>query len=368
MAPRGPLQIGTEEGHKLFVGGLSAQTTTEALRAHFLRYGRLVDAVVMQRNGRPRGFGFVTYDSSTAAAAAVSEPQWLDGRYVDVKWAVPGQPMTPPSGGRVAGSSAGSANKLFVGGLPQDATCEDLKVAFGGYGAVADAVVMVDRRTNRSRGFGFVRFGGGQTEGAAAAEAALNDFPSHRLGGKWVEVKRATPAAVLQEMGGCADMSGPAAMAMIEQQSGMYFDDGRDYLSYWEAQQASMGFNVYNDPNSPANSRGHARGRRGRRRRNWSGNDGDDDECNSDELLGLASGVLDAFRGDSEVDPENNPALANAQKVELPPGLMGDCPGSPMKVACRGRNFENFLRDDRFEGFTREDFLSTEVRPWLSAF
>lgn len=357
MAPRGPLQVATEEGHKLFVGGLSAQTTTEALRAHFLRYGRLVDAVVMQRNGRPRGFGFVTYDTSTAAAAAVSEPQWLDGRYVDVKWAVPGQPMTPPSGGRVPGSSAGSANKLFVGGLPQDATCEDLKAAFGGYGAVADAVVMVDRRTNRSRGFGFVRFGGGQAEGAAAAEAALNDFPSHRLGGKWVEVKRATPAAVLQEMGAGADLCSPAAMAMIEQHSGMYFDDGRDYLAYWEAQRA-MGFNVYSDL-----------GRRGRRRRNWSGSgDVDDDECNSDELLGLAAGVLDAFRGDSEVDPENNPALANAQKVELPPGLMGECPGSPMKVACHSANFENFLHKDRFEGFTREDFLSTEVRPWLSAF
>eukprot|EP00425_Heterocapsa_triquetra_P000591 CAMPEP_0195055906 /NCGR_PEP_ID=MMETSP0448-20130528/4483_1 /TAXON_ID=66468 /ORGANISM="Heterocapsa triquestra, Strain CCMP 448" /LENGTH=388 /DNA_ID=CAMNT_0040085655 /DNA_START=41 /DNA_END=1207 /DNA_ORIENTATION=- len=387
MAPRGPLAASSEEGNKLFVGGLSAQTTTEALRAHFLRYGLLIDAVVMQRNGRPRGFGFVTYDTPTAATAAVSEPQWLDGRYVDVKWAVPGEPLTPPSGVRSpAERGGGSANKLFVGGLPQDATSEDLKMTFGTYGNVADAVVMVDRRTSRSRGFGFVRFGGGQAAGAAAADAALNDFPSHRLGGKWVEVKRATPAAVLQELSTCGqagmtDLCSPSMMAMLEQQAGMYFDgfEYERYLSCWEGQRVqNMGnFGVYNDLMSPSAAWGHVCGRRGRRRRQWSGSmdAGDDDDCNSEELLAFAAGACDAFRGDSEIDPENNPAIANAaQKIALPPGLLSSgVDSSPMKVAWRDENFENFLRKDRFDGFTREDlrsredFLSTEVRPWLSA-
>jgi len=85
-----------------------------------------------------------------------------------------------------------------VGGLPQDVDTKTLKAYFSAYGFVADAVVMVDRQTNRSRGFGFVRFANG-AQGSVASEAVLMDFSSHRLAGKWVEVKRATPAATLQE-------------------------------------------------------------------------------------------------------------------------------------------------------------------------
>eukprot|EP00419_Tripos_fusus_P002488 CAMPEP_0172673920 /NCGR_PEP_ID=MMETSP1074-20121228/12447_1 /TAXON_ID=2916 /ORGANISM="Ceratium fusus, Strain PA161109" /LENGTH=332 /DNA_ID=CAMNT_0013491289 /DNA_START=68 /DNA_END=1066 /DNA_ORIENTATION=+ len=172
---------------KLFVGGISAQTTTEVLHAHFSQYGRLVDTVVMVKNGRPRGFGFVTYDAPGPALTALAEPQWIDGRLVDVKLAVPGED-----------AQERSPNKIFVGGLPQDVDTKTLKAYFSAYGFVADAVVMVDRQTNRSRGFGFVRFANG-AQGSVASEAVLMDFPSHRLAGKWVEVKRATPAAALQE-------------------------------------------------------------------------------------------------------------------------------------------------------------------------
>ena len=46
--------------------------------------------------------------------------------------------------------------RLFVGGLSHDCTEADLRTAFGAYGPVADAVVMVDRETRAPRGFGFV--------------------------------------------------------------------------------------------------------------------------------------------------------------------------------------------------------------------
>jgi len=173
---------------KLFIGGLSAQTTTETLRGHFSKYGRIIDAVVMAKQGKPRGFGFVTYEAPAAAAAALAEPQWLGDRCVDVKRAVPGeQPAVEHA-----------SNKVFIGGLPQEATTEDLRVCFACYGPLADAVVMVDRRTKRSRGFGFIRFFNG-VQGAQATEAVLRDAAAHRLGGKWIEVKRAAPATQLQE-------------------------------------------------------------------------------------------------------------------------------------------------------------------------
>merc|ERR1719468_1236305 len=141
----------------------------------------------MNKQGKPRGFGFVTFESPAAADAALAEPQWLGDRYVDVKRVVPGEQPEERS-----------PNKIFVGGLPQDASTEDLRACFAEYGPIADAVVMVDRRTKRSRGFGFVRFASG-VQGFRAAEAVLRDAANHRLGNKWIEVKRATSAASLQD-------------------------------------------------------------------------------------------------------------------------------------------------------------------------
>mmetsp|Transcript_17572 Transcript_17572/g.45425 ORF Transcript_17572/g.45425 Transcript_17572/m.45425 type:complete len:417 (+) Transcript_17572:87-1337(+) len=401
---------------KLFVGGLSAQTTTEALRIHFQQYGRLVDSVVMSKNGRTRGFGFVTFDAPAGAAAALSEPQWLDGRIVDVKRAVPGEhTQERPS------------NKIFVGGLPQDADTEDLRACFAGYGPVADAVVMVDRRTKRSRGFGFVRFSNG-AQGSAAADAVLMDAASHRLGGKWIEVKRATPAAVLRDVSPCSgDTSSTCTptstmtAAECEQQA-----QAEAYLAWEMAANKMSGFDCMWDmglaAEGAAGSQGAHRGRRGRRSRRRSCSDEFADfadfiaagGCDEDEaalysaaefwaahasggLTGCAAGGMDwahsaadlgaswagfdpsHFAGDgedrssprsalcrqssgSDDGGENAPGRANGADLSMPPpGLGLDL--SPMKVRCSSANLESGGN----VGFTREDFLSMEVRPWLSA-
>jgi RNA recognition motif-containing protein len=50
------------------------------------------------------------------------------------------------------------ARKLFVGGLPSNVTEDEFRSFFEQYGTVVDSVVMFDRDTRRSRGFGFVTF------------------------------------------------------------------------------------------------------------------------------------------------------------------------------------------------------------------
>mmetsp|Transcript_151200 Transcript_151200/g.483842 ORF Transcript_151200/g.483842 Transcript_151200/m.483842 type:complete len:510 (+) Transcript_151200:79-1608(+) len=76
---------------KLFIGGLTPNTTTKQLRDHFSQYGRILDCVAMrQPDGRPRGFGYVTLDSPAAADLCLAEPQVVDGRVLDMKRAVPG--------------------------------------------------------------------------------------------------------------------------------------------------------------------------------------------------------------------------------------------------------------------------------------
>ena len=73
---------------KLFVGGLSWNTTSDELRAAFARFGSVQDAtVIMDRTtGRSRGFGFVTFENVADAAEAVKQMNGadLDGRTLKV--------------------------------------------------------------------------------------------------------------------------------------------------------------------------------------------------------------------------------------------------------------------------------------------
>ncbi len=49
-------------------------------------------------------------------------------------------------------------NKLFVGSLPWSINSDSLKELFAQYGEITEAVVITDRNTGRSKGFGFVTF------------------------------------------------------------------------------------------------------------------------------------------------------------------------------------------------------------------
>ncbi|CAJ1364647.1 unnamed protein product [Effrenium voratum] len=108
--------------------------------------------------------------------------------------AMPAMPQTAPmamnpSGPSIAGlKGASDREKIFVGGLPHHCTLEMLTSYFSQYGPITDAVVMMDKNTGKPRGFGFVVF-----EHVSCAEAAIRDYGTHALDGKWVDVKRATP-------------------------------------------------------------------------------------------------------------------------------------------------------------------------------
>lgn len=70
------------------------------------------------------------------------------------------------------GSYTSMNNKLFVGNLSFTTTDKDLEQAFSAHGVVTEAVVMLDKFTGRSRGFGFVTMS--TPDEANAAAAGLN--------------------------------------------------------------------------------------------------------------------------------------------------------------------------------------------------
>ena len=79
-------------------------------------------------------------------------------------------------------------NKLYVGNLPYSVRDGDLEQAFGQFGAVTSAKVMMERETGRSKGFGFVEMGSD-----AEAQAAIQGMNGQPLGGRSVVVNEARP-------------------------------------------------------------------------------------------------------------------------------------------------------------------------------
>lgn len=62
--------------------------------------------------------------------------------------------------------------KLFIGGLPWSMSSQSLKDLFAQYGEIVDAVIISDRETGRSKGFGFITFA--KEEDAEKAKQEMN--------------------------------------------------------------------------------------------------------------------------------------------------------------------------------------------------
>ncbi|XP_055373215.1 heterogeneous nuclear ribonucleoprotein 27C-like isoform X2 [Condylostylus longicornis] len=175
---------GTEDDEKgkLFVGGLSWETTHDNLQRYFCRFGEVIDCVVMKNNesGRSRGFGFVTFaDPNIVDCVLRSGPHSLDGRTIDPKICNPRTLQKP--------KKTGGYPKVFLGGLPSNITETDLRLFFGRYGKVMEIVIMYDQEKKKSRGFGFLSF-----QDEVSVERITNEHFVN-LNGKQVEIKKAEP-------------------------------------------------------------------------------------------------------------------------------------------------------------------------------
>lgn len=79
-------------------------------------------------------------------------------------------------------------NKVYVGNLSYGVTDDQLADAFAQFGTVTSATVIMDKRTGRSKGFGFVEF-----EDAAAVQAAISGMDGQEIDGRPVKVAEARP-------------------------------------------------------------------------------------------------------------------------------------------------------------------------------
>lgn len=80
------------------------------------------------------------------------------------------------------------AKKLYVGGLPYSTSNDELKAYFGSAGEVSSATIIMDKMTNRSKGFGFVEF-----DNDGEAEQAITMFDGKEFEGRKLTVNEARP-------------------------------------------------------------------------------------------------------------------------------------------------------------------------------
>ncbi|KAM7495265.1 hypothetical protein LguiB_029874 [Lonicera macranthoides] len=95
---------------KIFVGGLASTVTENDFKSHFEQFGTITDVVVMYDHNtqRPRGFGFITYDSEDAVDKVLLNTfHELNGKMVEVKRAVPKELSPSPSRSPLGGYNYG---------------------------------------------------------------------------------------------------------------------------------------------------------------------------------------------------------------------------------------------------------------------
>jgi len=166
----------SSEDCKLFVGGLSKETTNATLSDYMSYFGELVEVEVKinSSTGESRGFAFVEFVDPLSCELAVGEPEHIvDGEAIKVRMSQKGK--------------ANEDSKIFVGNLETSTTTEVLREYFSYYGDLTEVEVKTHADSGRSRGFGFATF-----VDPVSVELVLAETEEHIIEGKAVKIDKAS--------------------------------------------------------------------------------------------------------------------------------------------------------------------------------
>jgi len=173
----------SQEDRKLFVGGLSWETT-DKLRDHFSQFGDIesINVKTDPTTGRSRGFAFIVFAKAESLDKAMAHGDHIiNGKKVDPK------------------KAKARHGKIFVGGLSTELSDDDIKNFFAQFGNIVEVQMPFDKQKNQRKGFCFITF-----ESEQVANELLKTS-QQTINGKEVEVKKATPRP---EMGGMRGIGG----------------------------------------------------------------------------------------------------------------------------------------------------------------
>lgn len=187
------------ESCKIFVGGLSPDSTEADLQKYFSQFGVVTNVVVKRdaMSGRARGFGFVSFASPEAVSKLQSVPQHIiNDKRVDPK---PAQPQVPGSnmyGDRTAYQNDNfranqppeQMSKIFVGGVDANMDEIDIKAHFEQLtgSTVSKIEWPYDKMRQQKKNFLFIQF-----DQADAVDRVLQGGNKQAIGAKVCDLKRA---------------------------------------------------------------------------------------------------------------------------------------------------------------------------------
>merc|ERR1712227_1172132 len=172
---------GDEDERKVFIGGLSMETTDNDMRTYFEKFGTIEKCILKidQMTGYSRGFGFIVFEDAASVEAVMAETSHeINNKKIGPRRAKP-RPKPDP------------ILKVFVGGLDPSVPEETIKSYFEQYGAVEEINLPMDRTTNERKNFCFVKF---ESEEIVNQVLANNNAEGKQtVGEKEVDIKKHTP-------------------------------------------------------------------------------------------------------------------------------------------------------------------------------
>jgi RNA recognition motif-containing protein len=166
---------------RLFIGGISYDTTEYDLQEYFSSFGPITSCTIVYNRctGISKGYGFLRVNGkSIAAEILASDKHLIKDRLVDVSEALDKEKSAPSHHLLTKGF-----RRLFVGGLSHKISTNHLLDYFSTFGRVLNAFKISDPITKIDKNFGYVEF-----ETVEAAQFALNTKP-HLLYGHKLNVQ-----------------------------------------------------------------------------------------------------------------------------------------------------------------------------------
>ncbi|XP_074468011.1 heterogeneous nuclear ribonucleoprotein A/B-like isoform X1 [Sebastes fasciatus] len=220
---------GEEDAGKMFVGGLSWDTSKKDLKDYFSKFGEVSDCTIkMDSNtGRSRGFGFVLFKEAASVEKVLEQKEHrLDGRPIDPKKAM--------------AMKKEPVKKIFVGGLNPEATEDAIREYFGAFGEIETIELPIDPKSKKRRGFIFITY-----KDEASVKKCL-EKKYHTIQGGRCELKIAQPKEVYQQQqygsgrggGGGGGYSGRGGRGRGGQGQGW----NQGYANYWNQGYGNQGY------------------------------------------------------------------------------------------------------------------------------
>jgi len=175
----------SEGMRKIFIGGISRETTEDQLTEHFSNYGDVIDRVIIKdpQTQNSRGFGFITYEKSEMVEQAFKDrPHTIDSKELDIKRAIPRE---------LPENAHFRTKKLFVGGISDELTEDDLKEYIESrhppeYGTIEKFEFL--KKDGQNKGFGFL-----ECSSQEFADRLVICESQFQFKGKRMQIKKAMP-------------------------------------------------------------------------------------------------------------------------------------------------------------------------------